>query len=141
MPRTQSLPSPGTNGQESSQWPPDTLAEAFAEKHERAWRYVPDHKEWFMWVPDDENTLRRDKSPWDGGGVWRRDASLQIEDSIRKFCRALGLEVTPRLIGAVERLARSDRRLARATFGSSGKAIFDHPVRRDASVQRSLCFS
>lgn len=94
MPRTQSLPSPGTNGQESSQWPPDTLAEAFAEKHERAWRYVPDHKEWFMWVPDDENTLRRDKSPWDGGGVWRRDASLQIEDSIRKFCRALGLEVT-----------------------------------------------
>jgi putative DNA primase/helicase len=87
----------------------DALALRFAELHANDLRYVA---EWSKW-------LRYD------GTRWQFDDTLAVFDSVRVICRAAAAEcykartakelASAKTVAAVERLARSDRRLAATT--------------------------
>jgi putative DNA primase/helicase len=88
----------------------DALALRFAELHARDLRYVARWSQWLRW----------------DGNRWRPDDTLAVFDSARAVCRTaavgcnktrLAKELTSaKTVAAIERLARSDRRLA-ATAG------------------------
>ena len=88
----------------------EALALQFAEEHEHDLRYVAAWGRWMEWT----------------GSHWQFDDTLRAFDLARKMCRkiAAGLNKPKRLaititsaktVAAVERLARSDRRLAART--------------------------
>jgi putative DNA primase/helicase len=92
--------------QESSGLPPqaeDSLALAFADQHAGELRYVA---RWGQWLSYD-------------GACWRRDDTLHVFDRVRSLCResaaGSGRVASAKTVAAVERLARSDRRLAATT--------------------------
>lgn len=82
----------------------DALALMFAERHAGHLRYVA---AWAQWLDY-------------GGGTWCKDDTLHVFDRAREICRevAMAYAKTPgaltaaKTVVAVERLARSDRRLA-----------------------------
>ena len=84
----------------------DALALRFADQHAGELRYVA---EWSRWVRYD-------------GVRWQFDDTLAVFDSVRVICRAAAAEcnkartakelASAKTVAAVERLARSDRRLA-----------------------------
>jgi hypothetical protein len=73
----------------------DTTALKFAAQHERDFRYVDFTGKWLMW---------RDVR-------WSVENTLAAFDAARALCRAGG-KGEAKIVAAVERLARSDRRLA-----------------------------
>ena len=84
----------------------DSLARRFAERHQGTLRYLVSRRRWML----------RD------GDNWKEDATMATLDRIRAFCREAAAECEPsdsrrlasaRTVKAVERLARSDRRLVR----------------------------
>ena len=93
--------------QESGELPPtaeDTIALVFADRHAPELRYVA---AWAQW-------LRYD------GTCWTYDDTLHAFDRARAICREVALEgdkpasivASAKTVAAVERLAKSDRRLA-----------------------------
>ncbi len=90
----------------------DALALRFATVHAEALRYIAAWGRWYEW----------------SGVVWAPDDTLAAYDLVRHECRAAAAEITARksdaakrqaanvasarVVAAVERLARSDRRLA-----------------------------
>jgi putative DNA primase/helicase len=84
----------------------EALAVRFAVRHAREWRYVAVFGKWFVY----------------NGVRWRADETLEVVHLIRKICcdasaecRKSGLALSlasASTVAAVERLARSDRRLA-----------------------------
>lgn len=89
-------------------WSDDALAERFAATHGHELRYVATWKRWLRW----------------DGSRWRRDNTLCVFDQARTLCRAVAAELDKadlnarralgdaNTVSAIERLARSDRRLA-----------------------------
>ena len=77
-------------------WSQDTLALAFAGKHADSLRYVAAWGKWLSW--DDTR--------------WRADDTLHTFDRIRNLCREAGNKANAQMVAAVERLSKSDRRLA-----------------------------
>src|SRR5262245_55225473 len=85
----------------------DALALAFAERYANELRYV---SMWSRWLRCD-------------GTSWHYDDTLHVFDMVRDICREAALlsgkssHITPsaKPVAAVERLARSDRRLAATT--------------------------
>ncbi len=95
----------------------EALALRFATAHAEDLRYIAVQRRWYKW----------------SGTVWAPDDTLAVYDLVRHECRAAAAEITARdtsatakrqaanvasakTVAAVERLARSDRRLA-ATVG------------------------
>ena len=91
----------------------EALALRFATAHAKDLRYIAARRRWYMW----------------SGTVWEPDNTLAVYDLVRHECRAVAAEITARntsatakrqatnitsarAVAAVERLARSDRRLA-----------------------------
>jgi putative DNA primase/helicase len=80
----------------------DTMAMAFAERHADVLRYVAD---WGRWMAFD-------------GTRWQRDSTLHVFDLVRVICREAANACqkssakSAKTVAAVEKLARSDRRLA-----------------------------
>src|SRR5262245_30908326 len=80
----------------------DGLALTFAERHSDALRFVSD---WNKWMHFD-------------GVRWQRDSTLHVFDCVRAICREAADSSQQRAIksaktvAAVEKLARSDRKLA-----------------------------
>jgi putative DNA primase/helicase len=74
----------------------DNLALAFAEEHADNLRYVAVWGRWLAW---DETR-------------WIFDDTLHTFDRVRSLCREVSAKASAQLVAAVERLARSDRRLA-----------------------------
>jgi putative DNA primase/helicase len=92
-----------------SECPPEysdeALALAFAARHADGLRYVAPWSKWMVWT----------------GDRWREDDSLQAFDHSRALCRGQAAGCNDRMrvkiasaqtVAAVERLARSDRRIA-----------------------------
>jgi P4 family phage/plasmid primase-like protien len=83
----------------------DAMALAFAERHEDALRYVAG---WGKWMAFD-------------GVYWKPDSTLHAFDRAREICREVADAAeksalkSARTVAAVEKLARSDRRLAATT--------------------------
>lgn len=104
-------------------WAPEysdeALALAFADRHEQRLRYVAVWGKWICWT----------------GAAWKTDTTLAGFDYARRLCRAVANEAQvnhPKLpkgitsaktIAAVEKLAKSDRRLA-ATVEQWDEDIF-----------------
>ena len=74
----------------------DRLALAFAGERANDLRYVAPWGRWLAW----------------DGTRWDFDDTLHTYDRIRDLCRDLSMKAPARLVAAVEKLARSDRRLA-----------------------------
>ena len=91
----------------------ESLALRFATAHAEDLRYIAARRRWYMW----------------SGTVWAPDDTLAVYDLVRHECRAAAAEITVRdtsvtakrqaanitsakTVAAVERLTRSDRRLA-----------------------------
>jgi len=84
----------------------DALALLFAKRHGEDLRYTAEWGQWSMW----------------DGQVWRKDSTLAIFDRVRKINREVSATCTEsgrasrlssaQTVAAVERLARSDRRIA-----------------------------
>ena len=74
----------------------DNLALAFAEGHAGNLRYVAAWGRWLTW---DETR-------------WILDDTLHTYDRVRGLCREVSAKASAQLVAAVERLARSDRRIA-----------------------------
>jgi putative DNA primase/helicase len=76
----------------------DRIADVFAEEHRNDLRYVAAWGKWFEWR----------------GGCWREEKTLRAFHLIRETCRAQGIERASmaKMVGAVQTLARADRRLA-----------------------------
>lgn len=84
----------------------DRLALTFAETHQASLRYVDAWGHWLRW----------------SGTVWAKDSTLKVWDHARAICReaAAGCNVphtsdklaSAKVVAAVERLARADRRMA-----------------------------
>jgi putative DNA primase/helicase len=85
----------------------DALALRFADRHEGALRFVAAWGQWFRY----------------DGKVWRQDATLHAFDLARRICREASAEcngkkgekaalASAKTVAAIERLARSDRRMA-----------------------------
>jgi putative DNA primase/helicase len=84
----------------------DTLALQFADRHVKDLRYVKAWGRWLRW----------------SGTHWRIDNTLHVFDLVRALCRQAAIEcndeklgrdlASAKTVGAVERLAKSDRRLA-----------------------------
>src|SRR3974390_1420185 len=83
----------------------DTIALAFAERHADSLRFVAD---WNKWMSFD-------------GVQWQRDSTLHVYDRVRMMCREAAdtsqqqqqrAVKSAKTVAAVEKLARSDRRLA-----------------------------
>ena len=73
----------------------DAIALRFAEEHAENLRYVAMWSRWLSW----------------NGKLWRFDDTLHAFDRARRICREAG-ESDAKTVAAVERLAKSDRRLA-----------------------------
>jgi putative DNA primase/helicase len=74
----------------------DKLALAFAEERAGNLRYVAAWGRWLAW----------------DGTRWILDDTLHTFDRVRNLCREVSARASAQLVAAVERLARSDRRLA-----------------------------
>ncbi len=84
----------------------ERLALAFVERHHSRLRYVALWSRWFSYQ----------------GTVWKQDGTLEIFDLVRSLCRSVAagcperkiatLIASAKTVSAVERLARSDRRVA-----------------------------
>jgi putative DNA primase/helicase len=74
----------------------DKLALAFAEEHASNLRYVAAWGRWLVW----------------DGTRWVIDDTLHTYDRVRGLCREVAAKASAQMVAAVERLARSDRRLA-----------------------------
>jgi putative DNA primase/helicase len=77
----------------------DELALLFAERHGNTLRYTA---RWYRWL-------------YFNGSVWRPDETLHVFDMVRDLCRDAELKQSAqsaKTVAAVEKLARSDRRLA-----------------------------
>jgi D5 N terminal like len=76
----------------------DRIADIFAEEHSNDLRYVAAWGKWFEWR----------------GGCWREEKTLRAFHLIRTTCKAHGIERASmaKMVGAVQTLARADRRLA-----------------------------
>src|ERR1700678_3481047 len=85
----------------------DALAQRFADRHEGALRFIAAWGQWFRY----------------NGKVWRQDDTLHAFDLARRICREASAEcngkegvkaalASAKTVAAVERLARSDRRIA-----------------------------
>jgi putative DNA primase/helicase len=80
----------------------DGLALAFAERHADALRYVADWGKWYSF----------------DGVRWQRDSTLHVFDKVRAICRDAADHdqraaiKSAKTVAAVEKLARSDRKLA-----------------------------
>jgi len=80
----------------------DSLALWFAQNHAHDLRYVARKRLWYLW------DAKR----------WREDDTLRVPDEVRRICRAAADAygdpkiATAGKVAAVERLAKSDRRLA-----------------------------
>jgi putative DNA primase/helicase len=84
----------------------DRLALTFAEKHQEHLRYVDAWGHWLRW----------------NGAAWSKDSTLKVWDNARAICResAAGCNAphtsdklaSAKVVAAVERLARADRRMA-----------------------------
>src|SRR6266699_2327426 len=80
----------------------DSLALWFAQNHAHDLRYVARKRLWYLW------DAKR----------WREDDTLRVPDEVRRICRAAADAcgdpkiATASKVAAVERLAKSDRRLA-----------------------------
>ena len=91
----------------------EALALRFATAHAKDLRYIAARRRWYMW----------------SGTAWESDNTLAVYDLVRHECRVGAAEITARdtsttakrqaaniasakTVAAVERLARSDRRLA-----------------------------
>jgi putative DNA primase/helicase len=72
------------------------VANAFAAKYADHLRYVAKWAQWFAW----ENAC------------WREDTTLHTYDRIRRFCETSKRKPKAQMVAAIERLAKSDRRLA-----------------------------
>jgi phage/plasmid-associated DNA primase len=72
------------------------IANAFAEKHAGDLRYVAKWSKWFSF----------------DGTLWREDTTLGTYDRIRRFCEGMKKKPKAQTVAAIERLAKSDRRLA-----------------------------
>ena len=88
----------------------EALALRFAERHAELLRYVAPWGRWLFW----------------DGVRWRFDETLAVFDLVRRLCRQIAAEAgekskignaiaSAKTVAAVERLARSDRRLAATT--------------------------
>jgi hypothetical protein len=73
----------------------DSIALAFAEQHSGDYRYVAASGQWMRW----------------GGSCWRPEQTLAAFDSARTLCRLAG-DAQAKTVAAVERLAKTDRRIA-----------------------------
>ena len=99
----------------------EALALRFATAHAEDLRYVAARRRWYMW----------------SGTVWAPDDTLAVYDLVRHECRAAAAEITARdtsatakrqavnitsarTVTAVERLVRSDRRLAATVSQPAG---------------------
>jgi putative DNA primase/helicase len=80
----------------------DQLALRFVAGHAERLQYVAQWGQWFEWT----------------GAVWRQDDTLHVFDLVRDACREAlgGRKLDARTVAAVEKLSRSDRRVA-ATIG------------------------
>lgn len=103
---------PHTNGHATEQRPPafsdEALALSFADRHSADTRYVAKWGRWKLWT----------------GNVWKPDTTLRTFDMSRAICREAAIDAAARniraapgiasaaTVAAVERLARSDRRIA-----------------------------
>jgi putative DNA primase/helicase len=96
--------------QEDGELPPaaeDAIALLFAERFSDALRFVDDWGRWMRF----------------GDAYWRRDTTRNAFDLVRTVCREVALEcekavtavASAKTVAAVERLAKSDRRLAATT--------------------------
>jgi len=78
----------------------DSLALSFAQKHAKRFRYIALTCRWMVWSKT----------------VWAADSTLQVPDEIRQWCRSAApfdaKFARAGSVGAVERLAKTDRRLA-----------------------------
>jgi len=102
----------------------DALALRFAECHADELRYVAKWSQWLSW----------------NGVRWQFDDTLTVFDRTRVICRAAGAEcnkmkaakelTSAKTVAAVERLARSDRRLA-ATAADGGSS-------RSSAISRKI---
>ena len=102
------MPATRRNGAEAPVYSDDRLALTLIDRYGIDLRYVDAWKQWLLW----------------DGTRWRADTTLAIFDMARRLCRAV-LESNPMLgaagvnaltdaatFAAVERVARSDRRVA-----------------------------
>jgi putative DNA primase/helicase len=99
-----------TDGAIPPEFSDDALALQFADKHSAELRYVASLGKWHIWA----------------GSRWRPDDTLQAFDLVRDICRTASARIPPkqerlaftvasaRIVAAVERLARADRRHASA---------------------------
>src|SRR6266516_7652904 len=78
----------------------DSLALSFAHTHAKNVRYVAATRLWIVWKQT----------------AWAADSTLQVADEIRQLCRAAASFdakfARAGTVGAVEKLARTDRKLA-----------------------------
>jgi putative DNA primase/helicase len=87
----------------------EALALRFADRHARALRYVSAWERWLYWT----------------GTHWQIDRTLHAFDLVRALCREAAAEcnseklaralASAKTVGAVERLAKADRRLVATT--------------------------
>lgn len=84
----------------------DEIADRFSERLAPSLRYVADWGRWMLW----------------DGKIWRKDNTLRAYDLARRHCRAMTAETqdpkvrallaSARMIAAIEKMARADRRQA-----------------------------
>ena len=102
----------------------DALADRFTTVHAEDLRYVAAWRRWYQW----------------NGVVWEPDDTLAVYDLSRHQCRAAAAELTAtasrqaanvasaKTVAAVQRLARSDRRLAaKVSQWDSEREVFTTP--------------
>jgi hypothetical protein len=99
----------------------EALTLQFAEQHQRDLRFVAAWGKWLSWA----------------GNHWRLDDTLLAYDLVRKVCRDSAAscnnkKIAPILasaktVAAVERLARSDRRIAQLSNGTWTLGSSTHP--------------
>ena len=91
----------------------DGLALAFATAHAVDLRYVAKWGQWLSW----------------NGTRWAPDDTLQTFDRIRALCREMSTKAGAQTVAAVERLARSDRRVAAVSYQwDASVALFNTPT-------------
>jgi putative DNA primase/helicase len=108
-PATPDTSAAGTKPTRPPEFSDDALALRFAERHAGELRYVAKWGTWMCW----------------GGKRWQPDDTLHVFDRARAACREVAVRcnklklrkelASAKTVAAVERLARSDRRLAATT--------------------------
>jgi DNA primase len=110
--------------QRAPEFSDDNLALQFAERHAEGWRYVASRTRWLFWEKCH----------------WLVDETLRAFDLARSICReaaaqcdkprAAGLIASARTVAAVERLAKTDRRIAATTEQwDADLEIFNTPMK------------